>query len=1329
NRPWWAIEVGNNANYVINERRDLTDAAAPGNRTYGVVGVWHVDPGNSVGLTTTSGTNPVAPAWAPLDGTKSAWMGLRGHGDVTVSDPITGNAFNDDVLQYNGFTGSNPTFGNGTSKHFPGYGNQMDQMLYRDIDVSTATTGVTIAFDYATAMSLGKDTAVKSRVGWFEGDPLSTAVGNLISAEAGPPTFAANVLAPVDSFQVYVGKPIDTSWTASNGLILSVYDPLRRWMNEVLDRDTHLWLYSAAGNHSKTLVVLTLTQGQVIALRSLDNRLRLVFRVHTNRGFDDENIVVSGSTSYNSGYMGAAQVDNVTYDFGGGPVTIGDFELPFQGDIDNNPGTSALTKWKSSGKPPAIYFHVHELADLTVRWNDLCGAPNNPASSCNMFGQVISMGNHDDNEATATSSVDTEHNGHWGMISPTVNFVTPGPTIANGWNLTGDEVTATEDYYENYEIYTGIFNAPATGCLWRFGFQAYPAKQSDGTRAWGEIRLPGFNYFDPDPQCFGSNFEACRANGCLATSNSSGIPDSMRIFMMKVQQCYRFGVSDVNCHITENLGLLDNMSLVIIDGVPQAMSVDTWQLITDTFPFNEDVSLPGTADFDSCAALIKNGLNTSQTTGNISRIDIPGDSTVVNADGQGYNIRVDMVFRIQPGPGNYVTPGNIASGLRHVPTSPAPATATDFWGSYKADPGDKSSLTVTGVNLHSTASGGWSPLMWNSARCDTARLEYFPVLGIGLDPTGGGAASTWMSTYHESEFDGGGGHASHVNLGVPRNRCFVVDTSLFTLVDPNVNCSGTPPAWVTTLPATRIGWDVTTVTTHSTKILPDGLFTPGTHVEYFFRREELTGPEVGRIGLVPDTTVVVPQLGEGSLDGHRWQEFSVLPDRWKEPAYGGDSKPCMLYIDWNDRRGDEMPVLGVMDSIGAIAAHARGINNGWWATGTTSPNSPANFVNKNGSAGTTFDKYDVKASESLFMSSNSIGSRHSNRTTIPPQIAYGKDAKNAPTDEMLSAYYRLLFLMSGDLNSSILGPFRDRSANDCKTLENFLLGATAFAWRGIYAGGDGFVEDAHAAGPGSSQLDFVSGYLGADLDVNAGATGYRTYSLNGGAMADLIPQPVLGAPPPLYPNTRGMRNSCFYTLDILQAVAGVRTPNAVVGVYYQNTGTLGPYAAAVANPGDIPGGHPWIDMVEGWNVRNITSRTDVNDYGRVNYYYQTFANLFGAIGCAVQGTPITLDTPNTNDGSQFVDFVGNFSNNPLRSGVALVRFGLAQSDRVEINVYDVSGRQVRKLADRMFPAGENTLTWDGVNDQGQIVPRGVYFTQVKFVNRHFSDSKKLTVLK
>ncbi|MBI1798328.1 MAG: hypothetical protein HYR73_01415, partial [Candidatus Eisenbacteria bacterium] len=1182
---------GNNANYVINERRDLTDAAAPGNRTYGVVGVWHVDPGNSVGLTTTPGTNPVAPAWAPLDGTQSAWMGLRGHGDVTVSDPITGNAFNDDCTQYNGFTGSNTVTGNGTSKHFPGYGNQMDQMLYRDIDVSTTTTGVTIAFDYATAMSLGKDTAVKSRVGWFEGDPLSTAVGNLISAEAGPPTFAANVLAPVDSFQVYVGKPIDSGWTDSNSNAQTVYDPLRRWMNEVLDVGARLWVFSAAGTIGKTPVSLVLSQAQVNANKSGDNRLRLVFRVHTNRGFDDENISVSSSTSYNSGYLGAAQVDNVVVTDPAGPTVLSTSGFESAGEIDNHVATTALSAWKSTGKPPAIYWHVHDLASLTARWNDLCGAPNSSTSSCNVFGQVLSVGNHDDNEATASASVDAEHNGRWGVVSPTVNFVTAGPSTPNGFNLTGDEVDATEDYYFNYEIYTGIYNVFVTGQLWQFGFQAYPATQSDETKTWGMIRLPAFVYFNPDPQCFAGNFDACRANAALATSNVSGIPDSMRIFMQEVGQCYRFGVSDVNCHITTTLGLYDNFSLAVIDGQKQAMGVLIWQFMNDAFPQNENASLPGTADFDSCTALVQTGLNISQTTGTTTRIDIAGDSTVVDADGQGDNIRVDMVFRIKPGPGNYVVPGTVGSGLRHVPTSAAAQTATDFWGSYESDPGDKSSLLAPGsplVNLHSA--GVWSPLMWNSARCDTTKLQLFPVLGDGIDPTGGGFSASWASIYHESEFDGGAGHASHVNLGVLRNRCFVVDTSLATLVDPNVNCSGVPPAWVTAYSSqglsARIGWDGTTQTVHSTKILPDGLFTPGTHIEYFFRREDLTGPSTGKVDMCPDTTVVFPQPLEGSFDGHRWQEFSVLPDKWKDPMYGGANKPCMLYVDWNDRRGDEMTIVGVLDSIAAIAAGDRGNNNGWAASGTGDVNNSASFVNKNRSAGTTFDKYDVKASESLNTGSGSIGTRHSTLTT-GAQIAFGKDAKNAPTDDMLNAYYKILMVMSGDLNSGILGPFKDRSANDCLTFQNFLLGATGGAMRGIYAGGDGFVEDANAVG--GTQLGFVSGYLGADLTLAAGAIGYRTYSLNGGAMADLIPQPVLGAPPPLYPNTRGVRNSCFYTLDILQAVAGVRTPNAVVGVYYQNTGTLGPYAAAVANPGDIPGGHPWINMVEGWNVRNITS--------------------------------------------------------------------------------------------------------------------------------------------
>jgi hypothetical protein len=58
-------------------------------------------------------------------------MGLRAHGDNTTSDPLTGNAFNENVLAY---VGGNALLPNNTDHSFPGYGSSMDQMLYRDID-------------------------------------------------------------------------------------------------------------------------------------------------------------------------------------------------------------------------------------------------------------------------------------------------------------------------------------------------------------------------------------------------------------------------------------------------------------------------------------------------------------------------------------------------------------------------------------------------------------------------------------------------------------------------------------------------------------------------------------------------------------------------------------------------------------------------------------------------------------------------------------------------------------------------------------------------------------------------------------------------------------------------------------------------------------------------------------------------------------------------------------------------------------------------------------------------------------------------------------------
>ena len=52
-----------------------------------------------------------------------------------------------------------------------------------------------------------------------------------------------------------------------------------------------------------------------------------------------------------------------------------------------------------------------------------------------------------------------------------------------------------------------------------------------------------------------------------------------------------------------------------------------------------------------------------------------------------------------------------------------------------------------------------------------------------------------------------------------------------------------------------------------------------------------------------------------------------------------------------------------------------------------------------------------------------------------------------------------VMILSGDLNSGILGPYKNRSANDNGIIHSWLLSSTANAPLAIFTQGDGFVED------------------------------------------------------------------------------------------------------------------------------------------------------------------------------------------------------------------------------------------------------------------------------
>lgn len=70
------------------------------------------------------------------------------------------------------------------------------------------------------------------------------------------------------------------------------------------------------------------------------------------------------------------------------------------------------------------------------------------------------------------------------------------------------------------------------------------------------------------------------------------------------------------------------------------------------------------------------------------------------------------------------------------------------------------------------------------------------------------------------------------------------------------------------------------------------------------------------------------------------------------------------------------------------------------------------------------------------------------------------------------------------------------------------------------------------------------------------------------------------------------------------------------------------------------------------------------------------------------------------------------SPNPLRDETSL-RFELPQSARTRIGIYDVAGRNVRMLTDRVWPAGSHVLAWDGLTSTGRAADRGVYFVRME----------------
>jgi hypothetical protein len=66
---------------------------------------------------------------------------------------------------------------------------------------------------------------------------------------------------------------------------------------------------------------------------------------------------------------------------------------------------------------------------------------------------------------------------------------------------------------------------------------------------------------------------------------------------------------------------------------------------------------------------------------------------------------------------------------------------------------------------------------------------------------------------------------------------------------------------------------------------------------------------------------------------------------------------------------------------------------------------------------------------------------------------------------------------------------------------------------------------------------------------------------------------------------------------------------------------------------------------------------------------------------------------------------------PFVRGVT-IRYSLAAEGRVSLRVHDLTGRVVRTLADNVMRPGRYSLSWNGTDDRGRELARGVYFCRL-----------------
>ena len=74
-----------------------------------------------------------------------------------------------------------------------------------------------------------------------------------------------------------------------------------------------------------------------------------------------------------------------------------------------------------------------------------------------------------------------------------------------------------------------------------------------------------------------------------------------------------------------------------------------------------------------------------------------------------------------------------------------------------------------------------------------------------------------------------------------------------------------------------------------------------------------------------------------------------------------------------------------------------------------------------------------------------------------------------------------------------------------------------------------------------------------------------------------------------------------------------------------------------------------------------------------------------------------------------------------------ISFSLPRSEKIKLNIYDVTGRKIKEMVNSKLSPGEYEFHWDITDDNGRAVGSGIYFAQIR--SNSFKSTEKLLILR